>query len=123
VFDEPQKQERDVAHTPGPWKLVYNEEDPSHSILMGTAVAQTGRQESHHEWRCDHGIYEDEDSGAMQDQFSELESNGILMTAAPELLEMLATAIARIKLANAEGNPILSAWLPDAESLIRKIRG
>lgn len=38
--------------------------------------------------------------------------------AAPKLLEALEAAVARIELANTEGNPILSAWLPSARAAI-----
>ena len=45
-----------------------------------------------------------------------------LAMAAPDLLTELETAVARIQLANDEGNPILSAWLPDARAAIAKAR-
>jgi hypothetical protein len=43
-----------------------------------------------------------------------------LQEAAPDLLSLLEAAVARVKLANADGNPILSAWLIDAEAAITK---
>lgn len=43
--------------------------------------------------------------------------------AAPDLLAALQFAVTRIEIANAEGNPILSAWLPDAKALIAKATG
>ncbi len=46
-----------------------------------------------------------------------------LHDAAPELLVALKFAVARVRLANAEGNPILSAWLPDADATIAKAEG
>ena len=46
-----------------------------------------------------------------------------LYAAAPDLLDLLDAAIARVQLANEEGNPILSAWLPDALSTLRKAKG
>lgn len=42
---------------------------------------------------------------------------------APELLETLKLAVARVKLANDEGDPILSAWLPGALATIAKAEG
>lgn len=42
---------------------------------------------------------------------------------APELLETLKLAVARVKLANDEGDPILSAWLPGALATIAKVEG
>lgn len=37
-----------------------------------------------------------------------------------ELIDVLNTAVRRVAIANAEGNPILSAWLPDARAAIEK---
>lgn len=44
-------------------------------------------------------------------------------TAAPELLGCMKAAVARVELANAEGDTILSAWLPDAKAIIAKAEG
>lgn len=41
-----------------------------------------------------------------------------LERAAPEMFAALAAAVARVEIANAEGNPILSAWLPDARAAL-----
>lgn len=41
----------------------------------------------------------------------------------PELLLLLREAAERIRLANAEGNPILSAWLSSADAAIAKTEG
>ncbi len=46
-----------------------------------------------------------------------------LRDVAPELLETLKLAVARVKLANDEGDPILSAWLPGALATIAKAEG
>ena len=46
-----------------------------------------------------------------------------LHAAAGEMRDLLAAAVARIGLENKEGNPVLSAWLPEAEALLAKIRG
>ena len=46
-----------------------------------------------------------------------------IRNAAPELLETLKLAVARVKLANDEGDPILSAWLSDALATIAKAEG
>lgn len=50
-------------------------------------------------------------------------ANVALASAAPDLLEELKTAVARVEIANAEGNPILSAWLPGARLAIAKAEG
>jgi peptidase E len=46
-----------------------------------------------------------------------------LISAAPDLLSALEAAVARVQIANEEGDPILSAWLPDALSAIAKAKG
>jgi len=51
------------------------------------------------------------------------EANAHLIASAPELLDLLESAVARVQIANEEGNPILSAWLPDALSTLRKAKG
>ena len=50
-------------------------------------------------------------------------ANAPLFVAAPVLLAALEFAAARIELANAEGDPILSAWLPDARAAIAQANG
>jgi len=50
-------------------------------------------------------------------------ANARLIAAAPELLTCLKLAVARIELANAEGNNIMSAWLPDAKAAITAAEG
>lgn len=46
-----------------------------------------------------------------------------LFAAAPELLAALRMGVARIEIANREGDPILSAWLVDAKAAIAKAQG
>jgi len=48
-----------------------------------------------------------------------LQTNARLKAEKADLLRMLKQAVARIHIANAEGDPILSAWLPDAEAAIK----
>ena len=48
---------------------------------------------------------------------------GINPEAVPDLLTVLRAAVARVELANREGDPILSAWLPDAQAAIAKAEG
>jgi len=38
-----------------------------------------------------------------------------------DLCDLLHTAIARVQIANAEGDPILSAWLPDARAALAQV--
>ena len=51
------------------------------------------------------------------------EENAQLFAAAPALLEALQVAILRVELANKEGDPILSAWLPEARQAIAQATG
>ena len=51
-----------------------------------------------------------------------LEADAHLMAAAPPLLLALEEAILRVELANSEGDPILSAWLPDAKRAVAKAK-
>lgn len=44
-------------------------------------------------------------------------------TAPAELLDSLKFAVARVRVANAEGDSILSAWLPGADAAIAKVEG
>lgn len=53
----------------------------------------------------------------------EAEANANLIAAAPDLLDLMRAAVARIELANAEGDAILSAWLIDARAAIAKATG
>ena len=50
-------------------------------------------------------------------------ANAHLIASAPDLLDLLEAAVARVQLANEDGNPILSAWLPAALSTLRKAKG
>ena len=46
-----------------------------------------------------------------------------LAQAAPDILALLKVAVLRVELANSEGDPILSAWLPDARDAIAAAEG
>ena len=46
-----------------------------------------------------------------------------LIAAAPDLLAALEQAVARLQIANEEGSPILSAWLPEARAAIARAKG
>lgn len=82
-----------AGHTPGPWRL-----DHERTIVdaHGTKIAET--------WPPHPDALPD----------------ARLIAAAPDLLDALKAAVLRVELANAEGDPILSAWLPDAWAAIAK---
>ena len=98
----------EAKHTPGPW-FQYNS--------IGSKILQN--------WYIWGGngdsvakVLGDEPSG-------EQAANARLIAAAPDLLEagnaavsVLTHAVARVKIANDEGNQILSAWLEDAEAAL-----
>jgi hypothetical protein len=49
---------------------------------------------------------------------AEAEAMAKKIAALPDLIEQLQFAVARIELANSEGSPILSAWLPSAKAVL-----
>lgn len=50
-------------------------------------------------------------------------SDAAAIVEAPAMLAALREAVARVTLANSEGSPILSAWLPDAAAILSRIDG
>ncbi len=86
----------EAKHTPGPLGLVGSEQF-GYAIETGAGV-----------------VLADNVRGI---------GNARLFASAPDLQAALEQAIARVRLANAEGNPILSAWLPEAEAAIAKAKG
>jgi hypothetical protein len=99
-----------TTHTPGPWQATPNIEYGSYGP---TWTIRFDKQ------KVVAGI-----SGAgLHCGREQAEANARLIAAAPDLLDLLETAIARVELANAEGNPILSAWLPDAKAAAARVRG
>ena len=86
-------------HTPGPWMV-----SPYNNVTSrnGT-IAKTEQMPGNND--------------------RERDANANLIAAAPDLLEALEAAVARVQIANEEGDNILSAWLPDAISAIAKAKG
>ena len=50
-------------------------------------------------------------------------SNGDLLAAAPELLDMLERAVRRLEIAHANGDSIMREWIVDARAVIAKAKG
>jgi len=96
-----------TLHTPSPWHLQKSESD----FII---VHSDGENRSHVAKLFDSTLCE---------EHGNLYANARLIAAAPDLLDLLESAVARIKIANEEGNPILSAWLSDALSTLRKAKG
>ena len=98
-----------TLHTPAPWKIeAFDGPQEYASIEAGNEIMELVRICDIPSWPC---------------AVEEMKANAHLISAAPDLLEALEAAVARVKIANEEGNPILSAWLPDALSAISKAKG
>ena len=101
-----------MKHTPGPWFTVGD-----HSILIG---ADDGKQML---GKVLHGHRIQKWTRSLK----EAQANARFIVTAcnchDELLDSLCAAVARIELANQEGESILSAWLPDAKAAIAKAKG
>ena len=96
-------------HTPGPWTIDWY-------------ICSEGGKEL---WRVPRSIgpaHTDHDhwAGTYIDVH---EDDALLMAEAPNLLAVLQFAVGRVELANAEGNPILSAWLTDARAALARATG
>jgi len=88
-----------TQHTPSPWQV-----SPLGNVMKNSLkVASIEPMPSNNE--------------------SERIANARLIASVPDLLDLLEAAVARVQIANEEGNPILSAWLPDALSTLRKAKG
>jgi hypothetical protein len=86
-------------HTPGPWTIEPH--NIMQRIKAGKATVALP---------------------CMNDDVSAIQcgANARLIAAAPDMLAALQVAVSRVELANAEGNPILSAWLSDARAAIAR---
>jgi hypothetical protein len=96
-----------TLHTPSPWHLHKSESD-------FVIVHSDGENRSHVAKLFDSTLCEEHGS---------ISANARLIAAAPDLLDLLEAAAARVQIANDEGESILSAWLPDALSTLRKAKG
>lgn len=100
-------------HTPGPWE-VWENVISEYGIPVGPERGGVAV--------CDvtvaNGI------GVVTPETREAAtSNARLIAAAPDMYDALIQAVKRIELANAEGDPILSAWLPTARAALAKGKG
>ena len=90
-----------INHTPGPW-IVYGAPGNVWAPFDQKNVA----------------------NAYIADRDRETQSaNARLIAEAPAMLAALREAVARVTLANSEGEPILSAWLPDAAAILSRIDG
>jgi hypothetical protein len=93
-------------HTPGPWTIDWYicRDNKSGEELWRVPRSIGPAHVDHDHWA---GAYINVD-----------EADAHVMAAARDLLTALQFAVSRVELANAEGNPILSAWLTDARAAI-----
>lgn len=68
------------------------------------------------DWEANEGKFDKEECAERRKEFDAIRP---LFAAAPTLLQLLSTAIARVEIANGEGDPILSAWLIDAKKAVK----
>ena len=94
------------GHTPGPWRRRGD------TVIgpIGNVIAEC----------CGYSVMAEDEAQRKQ---GGREANAALIAAAPDLLDTLEAAIGRIEIANAEGDPILSAWLPDAKATVARAKG
>jgi len=100
-------------HTPGPWAVT----SVGHCHAVHPAASENERDDI-----CrvtPHNYHPD----GLDAAYREAIDTAHLIAAAPDLLASLEAAVARVELANAEGDPILSAWLPDAQAALRRAKG
>lgn len=76
-------------------------------------VIRTAQPHNHHTGRGKH-------VATVNTYLRNAQELAVVMTAAPDLLDLLRQAAERVRIANAEGDPILSAWLSDADAAIAK---
>jgi hypothetical protein len=96
-----------TLHTPSPWHLHKSDSDFVIVHSDGENVSRIAK------------LFD----STLCEEHGNLSANARLIAAAPDLLDLLEAAVARVQIANEEGNPILSAWLPDALSTLRKAKG
>lgn len=95
----------DAKHTPGPFFVGVEAASMAHNGDVGIVNAKGGVV----------AVALDRNGEALQ--------TARCLAEAPAMLTLLELAVARIELANAEGDPILAAWLPDARTAIAKATG
>ena len=85
-----------MKFTPGPWKLIMDE--------VGGFALIGG-------------------DGSRVADIHSTDKNALLLAHSMDMLDTLKAAVARVEIANLEGDPILSAWAIDARKLIKDIEG
>jgi hypothetical protein len=105
-------------HTQAPWIVQIDEDRNDSSFTTIKIVDGSSESLSHPQ-----GALTLANIQTFAPHIKEGIANAHLISAAPDLLDLLKSAIARIQIANEEGESILSAWLPDAIAAIAKAEG
>ena len=95
-----------MTHTPGPWRVGWNT-----AVVADVPIPDMRGS-------ADIAYY-----GGYLVAESCTSANARLISAAPDLLDALRAAVARVEVANREGDPILSGWLPSARAAIATAEG
>lgn len=114
-------------HTPGPWEISGNvshydlDVDGERVSWCSTVFAYMPYTAHSEDASTPDTMHDFQRSAVAYGRTkAEANANARLIAAAPELLEALEHAVARVEIANAEGNPILSAWIDGARAAIHK---
>jgi len=109
-----------MEHTPGPWRVFR-----THKLSLDYWYVITDAK--------GYGPIMDVGGRDLNGQIAEakhlitapreIEANARLIASAPEMLDCLRAAIARVEVANAEGDAIISAWLLSARAIVAKAEG
>ncbi len=101
-----------MEHTPTPWRI---------GIRMGSKTRYIYHTD---EERTRDGQIVEIDTVALEDDYLDEGDATFIVKAVnhhDELALLVRSAIARVELANAEGDPILSAWAMDAKNLLARM--
>ena len=110
-------------HTPGPWQAMLLPEDTQGVLGHRFWIRAESGAEDGNMCISDISLRDSDMANARRIVACVNACEGINPEAVPDLLTVLRAAVARVELANRVGDPILSAWLPDAQAAIAKAEG
>ena len=84
------------AALPGEWEAEYDE--GRHTVTMYQAGDSRGNFESHREWKCEHGLYDDEDTPEARGQWEEAHATACYLAAcSPERIIAILTELTALR--------------------------
>ena len=84
------------AALPGEWEADYDED--SHTVKMYQAGDSRSNFESHHEWKCEHGLHDDEDTPEARGQWEEAHATACYLAAcSPERIIAILTELTALR--------------------------